>query len=177
MLAGPCPFFKATSPGAAPGPPVKTGARVRRFRGCNSAASKTSRRRHYHHRRRRHHLLLKLLLKVFVVVRAIFKRRQNRYAAARGDPDASPTFFSKYSHPWLAPNCPLPPRPKFLYQRFLQRALNVRSPLLVRQAQWQWRSTRERWARKGHGERSLPGEKGMPRRAVTRTRAPPYACP
>ena len=31
-----CPysFFEATPPGAAPGPPVKTGARVRRFRGC-----------------------------------------------------------------------------------------------------------------------------------------------
>ena len=32
----PCPFFEATTPGAAPGPPVKTGARVRRFRGCNN---------------------------------------------------------------------------------------------------------------------------------------------
>ena len=31
----PHPFFEATSPGAAPGPPVKTGARVRHFRGCN----------------------------------------------------------------------------------------------------------------------------------------------
>jgi len=30
----PYPFFEATPPGAAPGPPVKTGARVRRFRGC-----------------------------------------------------------------------------------------------------------------------------------------------
>jgi len=30
----PCPFFEATPPGAAPGPPVKTGARVRRFRRC-----------------------------------------------------------------------------------------------------------------------------------------------
>ena len=29
------PFFEATPPGAAPGPPVKTGARVRHFRGCN----------------------------------------------------------------------------------------------------------------------------------------------
>ena len=28
------PFFEATTPGAAPGPPVKTGARVRHFRGC-----------------------------------------------------------------------------------------------------------------------------------------------
>ena len=31
----PYPFFEAIPPGAAPGPPVKTGARVRRFRGCN----------------------------------------------------------------------------------------------------------------------------------------------
>ena len=33
----PCPYslVEATPPGAAPGPPVKTGARVRRFRGCN----------------------------------------------------------------------------------------------------------------------------------------------
>ena len=30
----PHPFFEATPPGAAPGPPVKTGARVRHFRGC-----------------------------------------------------------------------------------------------------------------------------------------------
>ena len=30
----PYPFFEVTPPGAAPGPPVKTGARVRRFRGC-----------------------------------------------------------------------------------------------------------------------------------------------
>ena len=33
----PYPFFEATTPGAAPGPPVKTGARVRRFRECNKA--------------------------------------------------------------------------------------------------------------------------------------------
>ena len=32
------PFFEATPPGAAPGPPVKTGARVRHFRGCKKAA-------------------------------------------------------------------------------------------------------------------------------------------
>jgi len=35
-----CPiltFFEVTPPGAAPGPPVKTGARVRCFRGCNKA--------------------------------------------------------------------------------------------------------------------------------------------
>ena len=32
----PYPFFEVTSPGATPGPPVKTGARVRRFRGCNN---------------------------------------------------------------------------------------------------------------------------------------------
>ena len=31
----PCPFFEATAPCAAPAPPVKTGARVRRFRGCS----------------------------------------------------------------------------------------------------------------------------------------------
>jgi len=31
----PYPFFEVTPPGAAPGPPVKTGARVRRFWGCN----------------------------------------------------------------------------------------------------------------------------------------------
>ena len=31
------PFFEATPPGAAPGPPVNTGARVRHFRGCNQA--------------------------------------------------------------------------------------------------------------------------------------------
>ena len=35
MRICPYPFFEATPPGAAPGPPVKTGARVRRFRGCN----------------------------------------------------------------------------------------------------------------------------------------------
>ena len=29
----PRPFFGATPPGAAPGPPIKTGARVRHFRG------------------------------------------------------------------------------------------------------------------------------------------------
>ena len=32
----PYPFFEDTPPGAAPGPPVKTGAGVRRFRGCNN---------------------------------------------------------------------------------------------------------------------------------------------
>ena len=31
----PYPFFEATAPGAAPGPPVKTGPRLRRFQGCN----------------------------------------------------------------------------------------------------------------------------------------------
>ena len=31
----PHPFFEAAPLGAAPGPPVKTGARVRHFRGCN----------------------------------------------------------------------------------------------------------------------------------------------
>jgi len=35
-----CPysFFKVTPPGATPGPPVKSGARVRRFRGCKISA-------------------------------------------------------------------------------------------------------------------------------------------
>ena len=33
------PFFEATPPGAAPGPPVNTGARVRHFRGCNESAA------------------------------------------------------------------------------------------------------------------------------------------
>ena len=32
----PYPFFEVTPPGAAPGPPVKTGARVRRFRVCKN---------------------------------------------------------------------------------------------------------------------------------------------
>jgi len=36
----PYPFFEATPPGAAPGPPVKTGARVRRLRGCNKRQQK-----------------------------------------------------------------------------------------------------------------------------------------
>ena len=36
----PCPFFEATPPGAAPGPPVTTGARVRRFWVCNNTAAK-----------------------------------------------------------------------------------------------------------------------------------------
>ena len=34
----PYPSFEATPPGAAPGPPLKTGARVSRFRGCNKLA-------------------------------------------------------------------------------------------------------------------------------------------
>jgi len=38
-------------------------------------------------------------------------------------------------------------------------SLNVRSPLLVQQAQWQWWSTREGRARKGRGERNLSGRK------------------
>jgi len=37
---GPCPFFEATPPGAAPGPPLKTGARNRHFRGCNNTNRK-----------------------------------------------------------------------------------------------------------------------------------------
>jgi len=39
------------------------------------------------------------------------------------------------------------------------RSLNVRNPSLVRQAKWQWRSTREGRARKGRGERTLSGAK------------------
>ena len=35
------PFFEATPPGAAPGPPVNTGARVRHFRGCNQCKVQT----------------------------------------------------------------------------------------------------------------------------------------
>ena len=35
------PFFEATPPGAAPGPPVLTGARVRHFRGCNNIGTDT----------------------------------------------------------------------------------------------------------------------------------------
>ena len=35
------PFFEATSPGAAPGPRAKTGARVRRFQGCNELLQHT----------------------------------------------------------------------------------------------------------------------------------------
>jgi len=61
--------------------------------------------------------------------------------------------------------CPqLPPSPRhqgFFINGFfiVARSLNVRSPLLVRQAQWQWQSTREGRARKGRGERSLSEEK------------------
>ena len=49
--------------------------------------------------------------------------------------------------PVAYPQLPPPPRPKrFLHQRFLhrraKRSLNVRSSLLVQQAQWQWRSAR-----------------------------------
>ena len=36
--SSPYPFFEATPPSAAPGPPVKTGGRSRRFRGCNETA-------------------------------------------------------------------------------------------------------------------------------------------
>jgi len=35
-LLCPCPFFEATPPGAVPEPPVKTRARVCRFRGCKN---------------------------------------------------------------------------------------------------------------------------------------------
>ena len=38
MYTHPC--FEATPPGAAPGPPVNTGAHVRHFRGCKGVASK-----------------------------------------------------------------------------------------------------------------------------------------
>jgi len=47
MCICPCPFFEVTSPGAAPGPPVKTGARVRRFRGCNDKAVSTNQLQHW----------------------------------------------------------------------------------------------------------------------------------
>ena len=74
---------------------------------------------------------------------------------------ATTTFFSKYyAWPWPAPNCPYPHAPQkafFINGFFIDASsLNVRSPLLVRQAQWQWRSTREGRARKGRGKRSLP---------------------
>jgi len=36
----PYPFFEAASPGAAPGPPVKTAARVRRFQECKKSSLK-----------------------------------------------------------------------------------------------------------------------------------------
>jgi len=64
------------------------------------------------------------------------------------------------------------PRGRFFHRR-AKRPLNVRNPLLVFQAQWRWRSTREGRARKGRGERSLTGKKVMLRRAATRTRARP----
>ena len=44
----PYPFFEATHLGAAPGPPVKTGARVRRFRGCNYGGAKKAAFRQQH---------------------------------------------------------------------------------------------------------------------------------
>jgi len=51
----------------------------------------------------------------------------------------------------LPPTAPHPHAPKgfFINGFFIAaRSLDVRSPLLVRQAQWQWRSTREKRARK-----------------------------
>jgi len=50
-----CPylFFEATPPGAAPGPPVKTAARVRRFRGCNNRHPKYKKRYSAHRTVRR----------------------------------------------------------------------------------------------------------------------------
>ena len=36
------PFFEATPPGAAPGPPVNTGARVRHFRGCKNRSAEVN---------------------------------------------------------------------------------------------------------------------------------------
>ena len=54
------------------------------------------------------------------------------------------------------------PRPQgFFINGFfiVARSLNIRSPLLVRQAQWQWRSTREGKARKGCGDCSLSEKK------------------
>jgi len=51
--------------------------------------------------------------------------------------------------PQLSPT-PMPKKGFFINGFFIAaRYLNVRSPLLVRQAQWQWRSTREGRARKG----------------------------
>jgi len=92
-------------------------------------------------------------------------RRQERYAAARGDPDASSTpdkVRAQHINTWVPPPpaaCPqLPPTPTppkgFFINGFfivVARSLNVQNPLLVRQAQWQWRPTREGRARKGRG--------------------------
>ena len=64
------------------------------------------------------------------------------------------------------------------FHRRAKRSLNAESLLLVRQAQWQWRSTLEGRARKGRGERSFSvGKKGMLRRAATRTQARPRTMP
>ena len=58
------------------------------------------------------------------------------------------------------PSTPTPPKGFFINGFFnAARSLDVRSPLLVRQAQWQWQSTREGRARKGRGERCLSGGK------------------
>jgi len=71
-----------------------------------------------------------------------------RTATTRGLPQLPP-------HPH-APQC------VFINGFFIAaRSLSVQSPLLVRQAQWQWRSTREGRACKRRGERSFSeGKKG-----------------
>jgi len=59
------------------------------------------------------------------------------------------------------PQLPPSPRPQVFFINgffiIVARSLNVRSPLLVRQAQWQWQSTRGGRARKGRGERNFSG--------------------
>jgi len=75
-------------------------------------------------------------------LQAVEPRRQKRYAAARGDPDASPTSEKVHAQhisscvpppPVACPNCPPPPRPsRFLHQRFFcRRALFERSKPFV----------------------------------------------
>ena len=77
-------------------------------------------------------------VKVFIVARVIFERRKPKNNAAVQRPGRD-------------------------QQRFLhRRALFGRSkPLLVRQAKYQWRSTRKGRARNGRGKRSLSGAKKM----------------
>ena len=97
-------------------------------------------------------------------------KRQKRYAAARGDPDASPTP-DKAQARHINTCVPLPP--------VACPQPHVPQGFLMQQAQWQLRSTREGRAHKGRGERGLSGgrKKGMMRRAATRTRAPPTCLP